>query len=96
MLQDSQEVTITVRVTRIGANSVQACVNNFKVRVTSNEHRALIAERTGISRYVRFSEQPGARSASVLAKVLNAIIAAVYLDCGGTNDIVLRMMHHLG
>jgi dsRNA-specific ribonuclease len=64
--------------------------------MTSNKQRASIAERTGISRHIKYSEKGGAGSPSVLGKAINAIIAAVFLDCGSDINVVLRTMKHLG
>lgn len=82
--------------TRKRANVCRACASDFKSRVTSNEHRSSIAEQTGISRHIKFYGQEGAQSPSVLAKAVNAIIAVVYIDCGGVNNIVLKIMRQLG
>lgn len=64
--------------------------------MTSNEQRACVAQRTGIDRHIQYSKKEGARSPSVLAKAINAIIAAVYIDCGRDISVVLRVMQHLG
>jgi dsRNA-specific ribonuclease len=74
----------------------RAYANDFRKRVTSNEHRASIARQTGISAHIRFNEQEGAQSSSVLAKAVNAIIAVVSFDCGKDIAVVLRMMRHIG
>jgi dsRNA-specific ribonuclease len=64
--------------------------------VISNEQRAAVAERTGISKHIRYSEKEGAQSRSVLGKAVNAIIAAVFIDCKGDIGVVLQAMQHLG
>lgn len=74
----------------------RAEANHFKETVTSNEHRAFIARRTGISRYIRFNEREGAQSSSVLAKAVNAVISVIFFDCGKDIGIVLKTMRHLG
>lgn len=73
-----------------------ANANDFKKSVACNEHRASIARRTGISGHIKFAEKDGAQSPSVHAKAINAIIAAVFFDCGRDIGIVVRTMHHLG
>ena len=78
------------------ANLCRAYANDFKTKVTSNEHRASIARRTGISDHITFNEQEGAQSASVLAKAVNAVIAVVFFDCGQDIGVVLKTMRHLG
>ncbi|OWY53982.1 hypothetical protein AALT_g11689 [Alternaria alternata] len=78
------------------AGVTRAYANDFKTKVTSNEHRASIARRTGISDHITFNEQEGAQSASVLAKAVNAVIAVVFFDCGQDIGVVLKTMRHLG
>ncbi|CAN9431027.1 unnamed protein product [Alternaria alternata] len=78
------------------ANLYRAYANDFKTKVTSNEHRASIARRTGISDHITFNEQEGAQSASVLAKAVNAVIAVIFFDCGQDIGVVLKTMRHLG
>lgn len=74
----------------------RAYASDFRKGATSNEHRAFIARPTGISTHIRFNEQEGAQSSSVLAKAVNAIIAVVFFDCGEDIGVVLRMMRHIG
>lgn len=76
--------------------STRAEANHVKKIVTSNEHRAFIARRTGISRYIRFNEREGAQSSRVLAKAVNAGTAVIFFDCGKDIGIVLKTMRHLG
>ncbi|KAB2100102.1 hypothetical protein AG0111_0g11722 [Alternaria gaisen] len=78
------------------AGVTRAYANDFKTRVTSNEHRASIARRTGISDHITFNEQEGAQSASVLAKAVNAVIAVIFFDSGQDIGVVLKTMRHLG
>jgi dsRNA-specific ribonuclease len=83
-------------VTQKKADHYPANANDFKKSVASNEHRASIARRTGISGHIKFAEKDGSQSASVHAKAINAIIAAVFFDCKREIGTVARMMHHLG
>ncbi|KAH7393796.1 hypothetical protein DE146DRAFT_721986 [Phaeosphaeria sp. MPI-PUGE-AT-0046c] len=78
------------------ARATGAQANEFKKIVISNEQRACVAERTGINRHIRYSKRGGAQSPSVWGKAINAIIAAVFIDCQGNISVVLRAMQHLG
>jgi dsRNA-specific ribonuclease len=83
-------------VIQIWVDFFRAYANDFKKGVTSNKHRASIARKTGISAHIKFNEQEGAQSSSVLAKAVNAIIAVVFFDCGQDIGVVLKMMRHIG
>ncbi|GBF62506.1 hypothetical protein TMEN_5052 [Trichophyton mentagrophytes] len=76
-------------------NAPRDHTTRFKIRFSGSEHRAAIAKRTGIDSYISYSSKPGAKSPTVLAKSVNAIIAATFVD---SRDIAvaLRTMLRLG
>ncbi|KAF1994315.1 hypothetical protein P154DRAFT_586024 [Amniculicola lignicola CBS 123094] len=69
--------------------------SDFKCKLSSSKQRMVVAERSGIDKCIKYSEKAGARSPSVIGKAVNAIIGAVYLDCGKDITIVLGVMQRL-
>ncbi|KAI1934079.1 hypothetical protein LOZ66_006172 [Ophidiomyces ophidiicola] len=67
----------------------------FKIRFSGSEHRAAVAKRTGINSYISYSSKPGAKAPTVLARSVNAIIAATFVDSRDV-AVALRTMLRLG
>jgi dsRNA-specific ribonuclease len=72
------------------------CTTNFKCRLSNINQRAVVAERTGIDKCIKYSEKQGGRSSTVLGKAVNAIIGAVFLDCRRDLTVTLGVMLRLG
>lgn len=56
----------------------------------------MVAMRTKIHECIKYCSKEGGRNPSVLAKAINAIVAAVYLDSGGDKIVTLQVMLNLG
>jgi dsRNA-specific ribonuclease len=85
-----------IRGNRDGDSNVPVVyTTNMKIHLGSFNQRAMVAQRTGIDRCIKYDDRPGSQSPRVLGKAVNAIIAAVFLD---SKDITLalRVMVHLG
>ncbi|KAL4995746.1 hypothetical protein BDV10DRAFT_196464 [Aspergillus recurvatus] len=67
----------------------------LSTRLSSIGHCAKVAEKAGIDRCLKYDMRPGSRSAVVLRKGLNAIIAAVFTDSRDF-DKVLQVVPELG
>lgn len=54
--------------------------SKLKSRINSEKHRADIARRAGIDKYLNYNTRPGGHSSGVLALATSALIGAVYLE----------------
>lgn len=76
----------------------EADYSRIRSRIASGEHLSLVAEKLNVGRFVllgRGEEQSGGRQKkSITSAVLEAIIAAVYLDSSllSARSVVLRML----
>ncbi|CAG8197819.1 unnamed protein product [Penicillium salamii] len=62
--------------------------SKLKFRVNGTNHRADVAKRTGIDRYLRMDSRPGGNSSGVLALATSAIIGAVYIQTKSLESVV--------
>lgn len=78
------------------AKSVRSKVQkDFRAQYSNNNHCAMLARRTGIDRCIKYNPRSGRGSKKVEARAMNAIIAAVYLDCMDTTT-VQEVMQRIG
>ncbi|EGE04191.1 hypothetical protein TEQG_03222 [Trichophyton equinum CBS 127.97] len=76
-------------------NVPRGYTTRFKIRFGSNEHCAAVIKRTGIDSYISYSSKPGVKAPTVLAKSVNVIIAATFVDSRDIS-VALRTMLRLG
>ncbi|KAL3475684.1 hypothetical protein BJX99DRAFT_154460 [Aspergillus californicus] len=67
----------------------------LSTRLSSTDHCAMVAEKADLSRCLKYDVRSGSKSAAVLRKALNAIIAAVFVDSRDIN-IVFQVVLKLG
>ncbi len=71
-------------------------MNGLKCSSGSLKQRSAVAERTVINNCIKYSEEGGEQSSAVLENAINAIVGAVFLDCGGPGSTVLGVIQRLG
>lgn len=81
---------------RSRTDEIQDHTSQFQCNLSNKRQRAAVAEQTGLDACIKYNVRQAGKSATVLAKTVNALVAAVFLDCGGNILVVLRVMTRLG
>ena len=67
-----------------------------KQKLCSYGHLKTVAERTALDKCIIYNPRSGMGRPVVVGKALAAIVAAAHLDSHSDNDVVWRILNHIG
>ncbi|OJJ47413.1 hypothetical protein ASPZODRAFT_142143 [Penicilliopsis zonata CBS 506.65] len=88
--------TFLLNIEGIASRLTPSEIFHHRARLSNIKHCAMVTIRCGIDRCINYNPRSGQFSQKVLAKALNAVIAAVFLDSNWDLKLCSRTLQHIG